>query len=210
MLELADRYKIAIVGYESTSNMSRRQHHSVDHRRARALAAQRDDAWQVPRVEGDLLHHIALAAQRQNDRRNRHQLRLQRPVLGDGAAAHQRPPPHHRQGPEKVRIVEEDLRRAPASRTASPTTSATRTKSSATCPRRDRPRLHRRRQALDASLLRPALAARSASAARHHRQRHHAPQRALANSSTASAAEATPAAPKSPSATASSGSSKFV
>jgi predicted O-methyltransferase YrrM len=27
-----------------------------------ALRASRDDAWQVPRVEGDLIHHIALAA----------------------------------------------------------------------------------------------------------------------------------------------------
>ena len=26
------------------------------------LRSQRDDAWQIPRVEGDLLHHIALAA----------------------------------------------------------------------------------------------------------------------------------------------------
>src|SRR5688500_1106401 len=27
-----------------------------------ALRATRDDAWQVPRVEGELLHHIALAS----------------------------------------------------------------------------------------------------------------------------------------------------
>src|SRR5688500_13153984 len=27
-----------------------------------ALRAQRDDAWQVPRIEGELLHHIALAS----------------------------------------------------------------------------------------------------------------------------------------------------
>ena len=27
-----------------------------------ALGKQRDDAWQIPRVEGELLHHIALSA----------------------------------------------------------------------------------------------------------------------------------------------------